>query len=139
MPGPMESAKMLMTENTPLMMPKDRPETTKGERSQPRVIVAVLPPPRAPDLACGPREKQEKVGKAALAQQAHQHCHWLLIPEHPTARQPQKSMGRSATAQALPRFVLTVSHLPEGDGGPAILADCCQAFIRFPAQAGEKV
>lgn len=48
MPGPMESARMLMTENTPLMMPKDRPETTEGEGSQPRATAAVLPLPRAP-------------------------------------------------------------------------------------------
>lgn len=30
MPGPMESARMLMTEKTPLMIPKDRPDTAGG-------------------------------------------------------------------------------------------------------------
>lgn len=32
-PGPMESARMLMTEKMPLMMPKERPETVEGEES----------------------------------------------------------------------------------------------------------
>lgn len=114
---------------------KGRKESAKSDRG----CATSTTSPRFGMWAQGKVGEREKVGKAALAQQAYQHCHWLLIPEYPTASQPQKSMGRSATAQALPGFVLTVSHLPEGDGGPAILADCCQAFIRFPAQAGEKV
>ena len=53
-----------MTENTPLMMPKDRPETAEREGSQPRATAAVLPPPRAPDSASGPGERRESRKKS---------------------------------------------------------------------------
>jgi len=66
-------------------MPKDRPETARGDGSQPRAAAAALPPPRAPGSG-----KAGRTGAAALARQCR-----LPGGARGAQRAPQPRRGRA--------------------------------------------